>query len=524
MLLENESDFLPRLTDLKFCNALAISDHLGRNALHYAVLGEKRGIVEELCKTVPKLINQSDGILRTPLHIASKKGDIGLIDILVDNKAQLDVKDGYGRTPLHLAAMMDKTDSIKILLSKGAKFDSLDNLQRTPIYLAIRYDALSAVKVFLKGESLNIIVNKDNTEQSLHIAARYNSLNVLKFLCTATKTLTNGDEEKVNLNAQNKYGSTALHNAAYSGNPESVSILLKSGANIRAIDNQKRIPLELAIKRNDDLINTIDNKAAAEKKIQAAIKCCDGELLIRKVWSKYQIDYSTLSKIEQSCKLDKSNFLDLKVKEFILGFIPKVLKFLHANDQELCSVLDRMEESKEPLIIKIAKSGNAPLLKKYGNDLPEFQDILDQEQKDNLFKILNSTNLEGFDNKISLHTLKTQLLSNKDELHYKIDENSPKVLHKDIPKIHNVNDLYECILNDSFDLIKDFIFNLTTSNSNSNNVELLKELANLIATNSLKIESDDNIPRNELFITTMDHLELMGADVSDLYDIYAKYF
>ncbi len=112
----------------------------------------------------------------------------------------------------------------------------------------------------------------------------------------------------------------------------------------------------------------------------------------------------------------------------------------------------------------------------------------------------------------------TLLFSNKHELHSKIYQ------HKKITKIQNVNDLYECILNDSFDLIKDFTSNSNTSITNLISVELLRSLAVLIANISLELEYNDRIPRNELFITTIDHLELMGDDISDLYDTYAKVF
>ncbi|CAF2233327.1 unnamed protein product [Rotaria magnacalcarata] len=191
------------------------------------------------------------------------------------------------------------------------------------------------------------------------------------------------------------------------------------------------------------------------------------------------------------------------------------------NTSEVAKVLEPMREEDKMVALELLYRGinyNDHLFEKIISQLDTLYDDLSTDDSFDINTYKISKPIKNKEGEQSLFYLKKQLFSNKDELHSKIDE------HKKITKIQNVNDLYECILNDSFDLIKDFTSNSNTSITNLSSIELLRSLAGLIAQDSLKIEYNDSIPRNELFITTIDHLELIGDDVSDLYDTYAKVF
>ena len=56
----------------------------------------------------------SEGL--TPVHIASQKGNLEILKLLVDNHAKIGVKTPDGSTALHLAAAGDKHDIIIFLL------------------------------------------------------------------------------------------------------------------------------------------------------------------------------------------------------------------------------------------------------------------------------------------------------------------------------------------------------------------------------------------------------------------------
>lgn len=65
-------------------------------------------------------VNQVDDIGKVPLHIAAEKGDIEMVQILVEAGAAIDVEDKFLRTPLHYAIANKKEDVKDFLLSRGA--------------------------------------------------------------------------------------------------------------------------------------------------------------------------------------------------------------------------------------------------------------------------------------------------------------------------------------------------------------------------------------------------------------------
>jgi len=69
----------------------------------------------------------------TPLHEASKQGQIYIIKILVkENIEYLNVIDKNGMTPLHYSAVFKQRDAYSFLLEQGANSKCLDNFGRTP--------------------------------------------------------------------------------------------------------------------------------------------------------------------------------------------------------------------------------------------------------------------------------------------------------------------------------------------------------------------------------------------------------
>jgi ankyrin repeat protein len=56
----------------------------------------------------------------TPLHYAATKGDVAIIQMLLDENAYIDAASPNGTTPLMMAAMYGTTAAVKVLLDAGA--------------------------------------------------------------------------------------------------------------------------------------------------------------------------------------------------------------------------------------------------------------------------------------------------------------------------------------------------------------------------------------------------------------------
>ena len=139
----------------------------------------------------------------TALHYAAEKGDLAVVQFLVEHGADIKAQDNVlSRSAIHFAAENGHLDCIKFLTEKGA--DLLDR------------DSYGA--------------------SALHYAARKNRLDVIKYLV----------DKKVDYTAKDARGWTAMHYAADGGSIDVVRYLLAKGLNINDLNNSGRTPLFFA--------------------------------------------------------------------------------------------------------------------------------------------------------------------------------------------------------------------------------------------------------------------------------------
>lgn len=95
--------------------------------------------LEELNKTDNRTKN-------TYLHDAIHKNDLLAVKSLIDFGIDIDKKDKYGRTPLHIATFLGIKKIVELLLSNGAQVNIKDNNGCTPLN-RVNYDHFSNVNV-----------------------------------------------------------------------------------------------------------------------------------------------------------------------------------------------------------------------------------------------------------------------------------------------------------------------------------------------------------------------------------------
>lgn len=145
-------------------------------------------------------IDQTGPDGQTALHIATRKGSLVMVKMLVEQGANLEAENSQGRTPLATALLARNTLVANYLAKQHARLDP-DKL----LHLTVR-----------QGEA-----DRD----------------VIEFLLNQGADLDKPDDE----------GNTALHLAINQGNRVIAKYLVQRGADIDKTDSAGRTPLQLAI-------------------------------------------------------------------------------------------------------------------------------------------------------------------------------------------------------------------------------------------------------------------------------------
>jgi ankyrin repeat protein len=145
--------------------------------------------VEALVEKSPKLVEARDGQGMTLLHYAAYGPGADLAKFLLDKGADPEAKNSQAQTALHVAAMNDRTEVAALLLKRGAVLEGRDDYGRTALVLCARERGQA-------GTGLVLI------------------------------------DAGADVNAVDKFGSSALELAAWRGKADFVDLLLEKGARI----------------------------------------------------------------------------------------------------------------------------------------------------------------------------------------------------------------------------------------------------------------------------------------------------
>ncbi len=94
----------------------------------------------------------------SPLHDATKAGDIAAIRYFIEHGVNVNAKDSYpGGTPLHYAALKGQIEVVALLIQRGANVNAMDNDQESPLHYAARNGQIEVAKLLIeKGADMNV--------------------------------------------------------------------------------------------------------------------------------------------------------------------------------------------------------------------------------------------------------------------------------------------------------------------------------------------------------------------------------
>ena len=213
----------PRVMRMKALFGKADLDDLYEfTLLHKAVLGLTKEDVRQVIKTYPSAINDGDA---------------------------------FGRTPLAWAAWRGDEETASLLLSNGASFDKTDNLSYSPLLYAARSNQIACVELLLHAGA-NAQATNNGGGTMLHLLGTMGRPSQDDFQLIDVSL-----REGVRVDARDKSGMTALHWAAASAKSETVSHLIRKGANYSLCDNKGMSPLCYALNQHQSMQTLLDEGA-----------------------------------------------------------------------------------------------------------------------------------------------------------------------------------------------------------------------------------------------------------------------
>ena len=221
------------------CNISAFDDD-DLTPLHYAVESEDMNTVSLLLKLNANVT--ACGSSGAPLHIAAKKDNLEIIQVLVQNghPADIDMRDTEDYTPLHVAAQNGCDRSAALLVSMGANVCSKTAEGQSACELAMRSRCPHVVNILanFSEDVLSRFSNHDPLVKrlgaALHYATKRNRKSLVNYLLKQTVCPPDVEDNT---------GRTALIIAITNNNLAMCRELISLGANVNHVSKNGVMPI-----------------------------------------------------------------------------------------------------------------------------------------------------------------------------------------------------------------------------------------------------------------------------------------
>lgn len=189
-------------------------------SLHTAAHDACENVVRLLLVKNPSSVNTRNGSRCTPLHLATKRGHLHIVGILLEFKADVNAVDCLNSTPLHEAVKANDYATARLLIEHKAVVAVQDCKHCLPLHYATRQNNQEMVMLLVSNDpdiQSSVIAGNRHDDTVFHIAARVGNAMLLRLFYENTRTPC----------CMNSLGHLPLHTAAKYGKDEAVSTLLE---------------------------------------------------------------------------------------------------------------------------------------------------------------------------------------------------------------------------------------------------------------------------------------------------------
>jgi ankyrin repeat protein len=211
-------------------------------------------------------VDHLDNMGRTALHLAAQNGNPEMVRLLIDRKADVNVRSHVRpETPRTLAAQGGQAEVVELLLAAGADPDAVDHFGRTALIyaenagrrdMAAMLRARGASEAGLGDDRLveamergDLVAAREALQHGANPNVRYaNRLGGRPAIVNAVDASSTDGVRLLlaagaDANAVDDLGSSALHAAGRLGNGEAIRLLIRAGADPNLRDRNQWTPL-----------------------------------------------------------------------------------------------------------------------------------------------------------------------------------------------------------------------------------------------------------------------------------------
>jgi ankyrin repeat protein len=173
-------------------------DHHGNTPLIWAASEGNDDIVQLLVEQGAN-VNTQNFAGETALFLAAARGFDTIVHTLLENGANVQITNLDGATALHMAVANGNLSTMTLLVKYGAFVNSQDDNGDTPLHYAVREEQARLVEMLVSHCNADVDLMNDDQETPLELASCLESTNIVRILSHFAK-------EGMTVEGEDKYG------------------------------------------------------------------------------------------------------------------------------------------------------------------------------------------------------------------------------------------------------------------------------------------------------------------------------